>query len=97
MSSVWLQFRKQASDTFTVTGTHDIDLNWIEAVRSSSGYTVNVIPRVLFDGWIVNDLSSPMSDSNKQEELIKTLMYCKKKSYNGHVFLSFMCVFCVVR
>jgi len=86
ISPVWLQVRKQASDTFTLTGTHDIDLDWIEAVRNSSGYTVSVVPRVLYDGWTVNDLKSLMSDSTEQEELIKTLVTSAKKyNFDGFV------------
>ncbi|GFG38550.1 hypothetical protein Cfor_07099 [Coptotermes formosanus] len=86
ISPVWLQLRKQASNTLTLTGTHDIDVNWIEAVRNSSGHTVRVVPRVLLDGWNVNDLSSLMSDSSKQEELIKTLVNSAEKyNFDGFV------------
>lgn len=86
ISPVWLQLRKQASNTLTLTGTHDIDLNWIEAVRNSSGHTVSVVPRVLFDSWNVNDLSSLMSDSSDQEEVIKTLVNSAKKyNFDGFV------------
>lgn len=86
ISPVWLQLRKQASDTFTLTGTHDIDLGWIEAVKNSSGYTVGVVPRLLYDGWTFNDLSSLMSDSKEQEELIKTLVN-SAKNYNFDGFV----------
>lgn len=86
ISPVWLQLRKQASNTLTLTGTHDIDLNWIEAVRNSSGHTASVVPRVLFDSWNVNDLSSLMSDSSDQEEVIKTLVNSAKKyNFDGFV------------
>jgi chitinase domain-containing protein 1 len=86
VSPVWLQLRKQASNTLSLTGTHDIDLDWIETVRNSSGHTVSVVPRVLFDGWNVNDVSSLISDSSEQEDLMKTLVNSAKKyNFDGFV------------
>jgi chitinase domain-containing protein 1 len=86
ISPVWLQIRKQAPKTYTLTGTHDVDLGWTEAVRKSSGYTVRVVPRVLFDGWNVKDLMSLISNNDEQEHLVKTLVNSAKKySFDGFV------------
>jgi chitinase domain-containing protein 1 len=86
ISPVWLQIRQQAPNTYTVTGTHDVDIGWIEAVRKSSGYTVRLVPRVLFDGWNVKDFMSLISDVDEQEHLVKTLVdSAKKYNFDGFV------------
>lgn len=86
ISPVWLQVQKQAPNTYSLTGTHDIDLGWIEAVRNNSGYTVSVVPRVLFDGWNVKDLNSLISNNDEQEHLMKTLVNAAKKyNFDGFV------------
>lgn len=86
ISPVWLQIRQQAPKVYAITGTHDIDLGWIEAVRKSSGYNVSVVPRVLFDGWNVKDLMSLISNDDEQEHLMKTLVNSAKKyHFNGFV------------
>lgn len=86
ISPVWLQVRKQAPNTYSLTGTHDIDLGWIEAVRNCSGHIVNVVPRVLFDGWNVKDLNSLSINNDEQEHLMKTLVNSAKKyNFDGFV------------
>lgn len=86
ISPVWLQVRKEAPNTYSLTGTHDIDLGWIEAVRNNSGHTVSVVPRVLFDGWNVKDLNSLSFNIDEQEHLIKTLANSAKKyNFDGFV------------
>lgn len=87
ISPVWLQVQKQAPNTYSLTGTHDIDLGWIEAVRNNSEYTVSVVPRVLFDGWNIKDLNSLISNNDEQEHLITTLVNAVEKySFDGFVF-----------
>jgi chitinase domain-containing protein 1 len=86
ISPVWLQVRKQAPNAYSLTGTHDVDLNWIEAVRKSSGHTVRLVPRVLFDGWSVKDITSLIFNDNEQEDLVKTLVSSAKKyNFDGFV------------
>jgi chitinase domain-containing protein 1 len=86
ISPVWLQIRQQAPNAYTVTGTHDVDLGWIEAVRKSSGHTVSVVPRLLFEGWNVKDFVSVISNNDEQEHLVKTLVNSAKKyKFDGFV------------
>ena len=37
VSPVWLQLRANSAGSATVTGTHDIDASWVEAVRKACG------------------------------------------------------------
>lgn len=71
VSPVWLQIRK-ASGRYTIQGKHDIDRNWIFDV--SQGKNVNIVPRVLFDGWKVNDFHVLFSSEDEQQNLIETFL-----------------------
>lgn len=71
VSPVWLQIRK-ASGRYVIHGKHDIDKKWASEV--SKGRNVNIVPRVLFDGWKGNDFHILFSSEEEQEECIRTLL-----------------------
>lgn len=48
IAPVWLQIREDPADrTPIITGTHDIDREWIASVRGSSGPAI--VPRVVYE------------------------------------------------
>ena len=46
VAPVWLQIRHTSSRTIEITGTHDIDSDWMEAVRATSTL---MVPRFMFE------------------------------------------------
>ena len=78
ISPVWLQvLPKSASSSqkeFAVTGTHDVDPNWIKDVRSSGNQAnTQIVPRVLFEKWTGQDYMQLFRSQTEREELAKLL------------------------
>ncbi|XP_065179708.1 chitinase domain-containing protein 1-like [Sycon ciliatum] len=59
LSPVWLQIKKQHG-TFKVQGAHDIDQGWLKDVKKNR--KIEIVPRVLFDGWRSEDFQVVMSN-----------------------------------
>ncbi|XP_003382825.2 PREDICTED: chitinase domain-containing protein 1-like [Amphimedon queenslandica] len=71
ISPVWLQI-KPARQMFEMTGIHDIDQGWIEEVRNGGkegGGGVKIVPRLLFEGWTMNDYQELFSSESKRLKL----------------------------
>jgi len=79
ISPVWLQVKRKPTGTFYMTGTHDIDHDWVKEVRKRGKKTqVKILPRVLFDGWSSDDFYSLFTTGSEPKELIKTLITSAK-------------------
>ena len=86
VSPVWLQIKRQAAKSYVLTGTHDVDVEWMEEIRKNSDDSVNILPRVLFDNWSVKDLNSLMSSDIECKQLSRILLESAKKyRFNGYV------------
>ncbi|PSN40598.1 Chitinase domain-containing protein 1 [Blattella germanica] len=86
ISPVWLQIKRKGSKAYDLTGTHDVDSGWLEEVRKNSGDTVKIIPRILFDSWTTNDLTSLMSSGDERDHLTSVLVNSAKKyKFDGYV------------
>jgi len=75
ISPVWLQVKRKPSGTFHVTGTHDIDHDWVQEVKTNGKRNqVKIVPRVLFDGWSSDDYYSLFTTGTEPKELTKTII-----------------------
>lgn len=68
ISPVWLQLKKQYGKKFSMEGTHDIDKGWVAEVKSN-GERVKILPRVLFEGWSVDDYMKLFADDRMMREV----------------------------
>jgi chitinase domain-containing protein 1 len=67
ISPVWLQVRPSGS-SYSLTGTHDIDQNWVNELRRSDRNT-RIVPRVLFEGWSMDDYQKLFTSEKKRTNL----------------------------
>ncbi|KAF7282679.1 hypothetical protein GWI33_002149 [Rhynchophorus ferrugineus] len=88
ISPVWLQVRRQGKNSYIITGTHDIDRDWVISVRNAGRERkTKVVPRVLFDGWTANDYRAFLNNKEEVKAIIHTLVQsCKQYNFNGYVF-----------
>ncbi|XP_056637560.1 chitinase domain-containing protein 1 [Diorhabda sublineata] len=88
ISPVWLQLKRRGKQKYEVTGTHDVDKDWMVTVRNAGRERkLKIVPRVLFEGWTGQDYSSLLSDNSEMKEFVKTLVHtAKKHDFNGYVF-----------
>lgn len=85
ISPVWLQIKRKGNLKYTITGTHDIDSNWLQDVRKNNS-EIKIDVRVLFDGWTVQDYTSLFTDKKEQVALANALAnQCKNSKFNGVV------------
>ncbi|EQC35169.1 hypothetical protein SDRG_07401 [Saprolegnia diclina VS20] len=49
IAPVWYQIRHDAARTPVLTGGHDADANWIDAVRGHDGLGPQIVPRFMFE------------------------------------------------
>ncbi|XP_061138218.1 chitinase domain-containing protein 1 [Syngnathus typhle] len=83
VSPVWLQLRRRGSERFEVTGLHDHDTSWVQAVRKSNNQ-VKIVPRLLFDGWSYQDYMSVLSSEDEIEELgMELVEVAKAEGFDG--------------
>ncbi|CAG9773867.1 unnamed protein product [Ceutorhynchus assimilis] len=87
ISPVWLQVRRKGPKKYEVTGTHDIDKQWVVDVRNAGRERkTKIVPRVLFDGWTGKDYTELFNNPKERLSLSKTLIEsCKKHKFDGFV------------
>ncbi|KAL8590975.1 hypothetical protein ACOMHN_019522 [Nucella lapillus] len=84
ISPVWLQIKRKPGGAFIMEGGHDIDKGWVKEV--SRGGKVNVVPRVLFDGWNYADFQAVFNSEDIMEDCIDALLgFIKEKKFPGAV------------
>lgn len=87
ISPVWLQIKRIGDKNYEITGLHDVDRGWMDAVKKSGqDNKLKILPRILFDGWIGKDFVSLLTEPSEQEALIQIFMEtCKKHRFDGYV------------
>lgn len=87
ISPVWLQIKRKGPLKYEVTGTHDVDVGWMKAVKENGAASnVKIVPRVLFDNWSGNEFVTLLSNNNEIEALAKTLVKAAQKwNFDGFV------------
>jgi len=59
ISPVWLQIQA-VGNSYKITGSHDIDNNWVQDVRKTNS-KVKILPRMIFEQWNVEQFQSLFS------------------------------------
>ncbi|XP_012935623.1 chitinase domain-containing protein 1 [Aplysia californica] len=72
VSPVWLQVKRHPGGAYHIQGTHDVDKGWISAVVQ--GRKTRMVPRLLFDGWSLEDFNSLFEDEDSIEDCIETIL-----------------------
>lgn len=85
ISPVWLQVkRKPSSITYTIEGGHDIDMDWVSAVKKHR--KVMIAPRLLFDGWSSQDFQALFSSNEEMHNLARAVTtFYKNHKFDGVV------------
>ncbi|CAG9839522.1 unnamed protein product [Diabrotica balteata] len=88
ISPVWLQIRRRGKEKYEVTGTHDVDTEWIAAVKNAGRERkLKMVPRVLFEAWTSGDYSNLLSSKEEMKEFLKTLVKAAEQyRFDGYVF-----------
>merc|ERR1719354_1485438 len=73
ISPVWLQIKRKPRGKYVVEGCHDIDQGWVNDVRSLN-HEVQVVPRVLFDGWSEKDFKLMMQSEDEIEDMVNVIV-----------------------
>ncbi|KAK4874178.1 hypothetical protein RN001_013538 [Aquatica leii] len=86
ISPVWLQIKPNGVK-FEIVGTHDVDRNWMTAVRTAGEWIkVKIVPRVLLEGFTGDDYGRLLGHGDSTQLFIKTLLdACKKWKFDGYV------------
>lgn len=84
VSPVWLQVVRKPSGAFVIQGGHDIDKGWVDDV--TKGNFAKMVPRVLFDGWAVEDFEALFNSEDLTEDCIDAILtFIKKYKFAGVV------------
>eukprot|EP01114_Cavostelium_apophysatum_P009171 TRINITY_DN22254_c0_g1_i1.p1 TRINITY_DN22254_c0_g1~~TRINITY_DN22254_c0_g1_i1.p1 ORF type:complete len:382 (-),score=64.93 TRINITY_DN22254_c0_g1_i1:15-1160(-) len=87
IAPVWLQFKIGGKNEISITGTHDIDQNWLSKVRGTTEPKPKIVPRYLFDGWSQAQWNALLTTSAAQQEAIDAVLKLSKEhSFDGAVF-----------
>ncbi|XP_025831857.1 chitinase domain-containing protein 1 [Agrilus planipennis] len=87
ISPVWLQVRCIKPAQYEITGTHDVDKQWILDVKNAGKERgVKVVPRILFDKWSLKDFQQLLGNYNEMYALTAAIVEsCKKYNFDGVV------------
>jgi len=85
LSPVWLQLKFVKNLHLEVTGTHDIDANWMKAVRRRNK-NVKIVPRMLLDGWSGRDYVRVFASEDAMTSVAKTVADFLQRDFNGETF-----------
>ncbi|MEE6498599.1 hypothetical protein FKM82_003174 [Ascaphus truei] len=85
VSPVWLQIKRKGSESYQVTGLHDVDQGWIKDIRKNSK-NIQIVPRILFDSWSYQDFESVFNSEDEIEELSSVMVQtAKEERFDGFV------------
>ncbi|KAK3914325.1 Chitinase domain-containing protein 1 [Frankliniella fusca] len=87
ISPVWLQIRHNADLKYKITGTHDIDPNWISEVKKNN---IKMVPRILFDGWTPQHIEELEGRAAKDKVIKLITSLIKKHNFDGIVLEGWM-------
>ncbi|XP_064652305.1 chitinase domain-containing protein 1-like [Lineus longissimus] len=84
ISPVWLQVKRKPSGAYVMSGGHDIDQGWVDEVKRDRD--VEIVPRVLFDGWSGADYNELFSGEDSMEDCISAILkFIKSYKFSGIV------------
>ncbi|CAH1108406.1 unnamed protein product [Psylliodes chrysocephalus] len=88
ISPVWLQIKRTGFEKYEISGTHDVDKDWMTTVKNAGRERkLKIVPRVLFEGWTGQDYTYLLSNKEEMQALIKSFIQTAKKyNFNGYVF-----------
>ncbi|KAL5015362.1 hypothetical protein ScPMuIL_009632 [Solemya velum] len=72
VSPVWLQVKRRPGGSFQVQGAHDVDAGWVSEV--TRGKKIQMMPRILFDGWSGEDYQALFSNEDVIEDCIEAIL-----------------------
>jgi len=76
---------KRTGDKMVIQGSHNVDKDWLNVVRSGNS-TTKIVPRFLFDDWTLLDFQDLFNDRTKMDTLVAMIVEeCKKNDFNGIV------------
>ncbi|CAB3380374.1 Hypothetical predicted protein [Cloeon dipterum] len=85
ISPVWLQVKRGAEGSYQITGEHDIDNGWMARLRKNNP-AIQIVPRLLFDGWKGEDFVSVLKSQSEQSRLGQLFAKtCQKHKFDGLV------------
>uniref|UniRef100_UPI00358F012E chitinase domain-containing protein 1 isoform X2 n=1 Tax=Myxine glutinosa TaxID=7769 RepID=UPI00358F012E len=85
VSPVWLQVQRTGRETYRITGRHDIDQGWISDVKKGNRM-IEIVPRVLFDGWTYADYNAVFDSKVERRNLAKAfIQLAKVEHFSGFV------------
>ncbi|KAE8748253.1 hypothetical protein FOCC_FOCC005092 [Frankliniella occidentalis] len=87
ISPVWLQILHNADMKYKISGTHDIDSNWMSDVKK---HDVKMVPRILLDGWTPQHIQE-LEGQAARDKVIKLITnLIKKYDFDGIVLEGWM-------
>uniref|UniRef100_A0A8D0GJ78 Chitinase domain-containing protein 1 n=1 Tax=Sphenodon punctatus TaxID=8508 RepID=A0A8D0GJ78_SPHPU len=85
ISPAWLQVKRKGKERFQVSGLHDADQGWIKEVKKNAK-NIQIVPRILFEGWTYHDFESVFGSEDEIEELSDTMVRVDKdENFDGFV------------
>ena len=77
---VWLSIKRISVGQFRIEGAHDIDSNWIAALKEKNS-DIRIVPRILFDRWPAHDIHA-LSESEHEKQLLSLTLKNFLMEYN---------------
>eukprot|EP01135_Chromosphaera_perkinsii_P008568 Nk52_evm10s1401 gene=Nk52_evmTU10s1401 len=89
LSPVWLQL-KPKDNFFSIFGDHEIDLEWMEAIREKSKGKTKILPRIIIEEWNGGHFVKVFEgDGTAAKKLSKVITEtCKAHNFDGIVLES---------
>ncbi|CAG8566667.1 10325_t:CDS:2 [Cetraspora pellucida] len=88
ISPVWYNIHRRSTNQYELTGSHDVDHDWIKEISSQvdGQRRVKVVPRFQFQGWTQIDYQMLITELNEVDSLVNTLsLECRKQGFDGLV------------
>ncbi|KAK9885338.1 hypothetical protein WA026_010837 [Henosepilachna vigintioctopunctata] len=87
ISPVWLQIKRNDALKYELSGTHDIDNDWMVTVKNAGRERqLKIVPRILFEGWSGEDFLQLFTKEEESKALLNVLVEsCVKWHFDGYV------------
>lgn len=85
VSPVWLQLKFVKNLHLEVTGTHDVDADWIRTIKKKNK-SLKVVPRLLLDGWSGRDYVRVFASEDAMQSVANTVVRFLETSENDQLF-----------
>jgi len=85
VSPVWLQLKFVKNLHLEVTGTHDVDADWIRTLKKKNK-SLKVVPRLLLDGWSGRDYARVFASEDAMASVANSIVRFLETSENDSLF-----------